>query len=166
MIGMNWILTVLLVLLSGFSSAGMDFSEDLFQGIKGVGLEVAPISVRSNRLDLDQSRLREYAYQRLDELQVEVLSSSELDKIPGRPFLEVGVHIARAQGPSHVYSVTLKLREMAMLERPKDTKVSMALSTWERESIGVANRPEAILQTVDRMIRLFSEEYHKTNEKE
>ena len=68
MIGMNWILTVLLVLLSGFSSAGMDFSEDLFQGIKGVGLEVAPMSMRSNRLDLDQSRLREYAYQRLDEL--------------------------------------------------------------------------------------------------
>jgi hypothetical protein len=60
----------------------------------------------------------------------------------------------------------LKLREMAMLERPKDTTVSMALSTWERESMGVANRPEAILQTVDRMIRLFSEEYHKTNVKE
>jgi hypothetical protein len=55
---------------------------------------------------------------------------------------------------------------MAILERPKDTTVSMALSTWERESIGVANRPEAILQTVDRMIRLFSEEYHKTNVKE
>ena len=163
---MKWIVTVLLALLSRFSIVGMDFSEDLLQGIKVVGLEVVPMSMRSNRLDLDQSRLMEYAYQRLDELQVEVLSSSELDKIPGRPFLEVGVHIAHAQGPSHVYSVTLKLREMAILERPKDTTVSMALSTWERESIGVANRPEAILQTVDRMIRLFSEEYHKTNVKE
>ena len=163
---MKWIVTVSFTLLSGFSSVGVDFSENLLQGIKGVGLEVAPMSMRSNRLDLDQSRLREYAYQRLDELQVEVLSSSELDKIPGRPFLEVGVHIAHAQGPSHVYSVTLKLREMAMLERPKDSAVSMALSTWERESMGVANRPEAILQTVDRMIRLFSEEYHKTNVKE
>ena len=163
---MKWIVTVSIALSSGFSSVGMDFSEDMLQGIKGVGLEVAPMSMRSNRLDLDHSRLREYAYQRLDELQVEVLSSAELDKIPGRPFLEVGVHIARAQGPSHLYSVTWKLREMAMLEGPKDTKVSMALSTWERESIGVANRPEAILQTVDRMIRLFSEEYHKTNVKE
>ena len=163
---MKWIVTVLLVLSSGFSIAGMEFSEDLLQGIKVVGLEVAPMSMRSNRLDLDQSRLREYAYHRLDELQGEVPSSSELDKIPGRPFLEVGVHIAHAQGPSHVYSVTLKLREMAMLERPKDTTVSMALSTWERESIGVANRPGAILQTVDRMIRLFSEEYHKTNVKD
>lgn len=163
---MKWIVTFSLALLSGFSSAGMDFNEDLLQENKGGGLEVAPVSMRSNRLDLDQSRLREYAYQRLDELQVEVLSSAELDKIPGRPFLEVGVHIACAQGPSHVDSVALKLREMAMLERPKDTKVSMALSTLEREPIGVTNRPEAILQTVDCMIRLFSEGYHKTNVKE
>ena len=65
---MKWIVTVLLVLSSGFSIAGMEFSEDLLQGIKVVGLEVAPMSMRSNRLDLDQSRLREYAYQRLDEL--------------------------------------------------------------------------------------------------
>jgi len=163
---MKWIVTVSFTLFCVISSAGADFSENLLQGIRGVGLEVSPMSMRSNRLDLDQSRLREYSYQRLDELQVEVLSSSELDKIPGRPFLEIGVNIAHAQGPSHVYSVTLKLREMAMLERPKDTTVSMALSTWERESMGVANRPEAILQTVDRMIRLFSEEYHKTNVKE
>ena len=112
---MKWIVTVSIALSSGFSSVGMDFSEDMLQGIKGVGLEVAPMSMRSNRLDLDHSRLREYAYQRLDELQVEVLSSAELDKIPGRPFLEVGVHIARAQGPSHLYSVTLKLREICLL---------------------------------------------------
>ena len=65
---MKWIVTVSLAPLCGFSSAGMDFSEDLLQGIKGVGLEVAPMSMRPNRLDLDQSRLREYAYQRLDEL--------------------------------------------------------------------------------------------------
>jgi len=160
---MKGISTVALALSCLFSSGAAEFSENLLHGIKGVGLEVLPLNMRSNRLDLDQSKLREYAYQRLDELQVDILSSTELDNVPGRPFLEVGVNIAHAQGPSHVYSVTLKLREMAMLERPKDTTVSMALSTWERESMGVANRPEAILQTVDRMIRLFSEEYHKTN---
>ncbi len=163
---MKWIVTVSLTLSCVFYSGAADFSDKLLYGIKGVGLEVSPISMRSNRLDLDQSRLREYAYQRLDELQVQVLSSSELENIPGRPFLQIGVNIAHAQGPSHVYSVTLKLREMAMLERPKESTVSMALSTWERESMGVANRPEAILQTVDRMIRIFSEEYHKTNVEE
>ncbi len=160
---MKGISTVVLALSCLFSSTAAEFSENLLLGIKGVGLEVLPLNMRSNRLDLDQSKLREHAYQRLNELQVDILSSTELDNVPGRPFLEVGVNIAHAQGPSHVYSVTLKLREMAMLERPKDTTVSMALSTWERESMGVANRPEAILQTVDRMIRLFSEEYHKTN---
>lgn len=160
---MKGISTIALALSCLFSSTAAEFSENLLLGIKGVGLEVLPLNMRSNRLDLDQSKLREHAYQRLNELQVDILSSTELDNVPGRPFLEVGVNIAHAQGPSHVYSVTLKLREMAMLERPKDTTVSMALSTWERESMGVANRPEAILQTVDRMIRLFSEEYHKTN---
>lgn len=158
--------TVALVLSCAFTSVAAEFSENLLFGIKGVGLEVLPVNMRSNRLELDQSRLREHAFHRLDELQVDVLSSTELDHIPGRPFLEIGVNIAHAQGPSHVYSVTLKLREMAMLERPKNTTVSMALSTWERESMGVANRPEAILQTVDRMIRLFTEEYHRTNVEE
>ena len=100
---MEWIITVSLALLSGFSSAGMDFSESLLQGIKVVSLEIAPVIMRSNRLDLDQSRVREYAYQKLDELQVEVLSSTELEKIPVQTSLRVGVYIARAQGPSHFH---------------------------------------------------------------
>ena len=100
---MEWIITVSLVLLSGFSSAGMDFSESLLQRIKVVSLEIAPMIIRSNRLDLDQSRVREYAHQKLDELQVEVLSSAEQEKIPVQTSLRVGVYIARAQGPSHFH---------------------------------------------------------------
>lgn len=149
-----------------FSSLAAEFSENLLQGLQGVGLEVRPLNLRSNKLDLDEATLEKHLIQKLDELQVKVLSAGELDAIPGRPFLELGVNVAHAQGPSHLYSVTLKLREMAALERPKNTSVSMALSTWERESMGIANRPEAILQTVDRMVLLFSEELHKTNVQE
>ena len=55
---------------------------------------------------------------------------------------------------------------MALLERPQNIEISMALSTWERESLGVANRPEAVLQALDRLIRLFSEEFHRSNGEE
>ncbi len=162
-IGMKQVSLIAFALWGAFASAQADTSESVLHGMEGVGLKVLPLHLRSNHFDLDTGMVRAHAMKRLEELQVSVLSDSELSRAPGRPYLEIGVNVAQAQGPSHLYSIDLRLREMAALERPKRKAVSMALSTWERESIGVANRPEAILQTVDRMLRVFSEEFHKTN---
>ncbi|MGY8696554.1 MAG: hypothetical protein ACKVGW_20445, partial [Verrucomicrobiia bacterium] len=68
-----------------------------------------------------------------------------------------------AQGPSHIYSVSLALRERAELERPKESVVTMAVSTWNRESLGIANRQEAVIQAIDRLLRVFAEELHRAN---
>ena len=166
-IGMKYFSVVALALFVALTRASSsDYSENVLQGIKGVGLNVLPLTMRSNRLDFDTAMLGEHASHKLEDLQVPILTGTELDRVPGRPFLEIGVNIAHAQGPSHLYTVSLRLREMAALERPTRRSVSMALSTWERESMGVANRPEAILETVDRMLTLFSEEFHKSNTEE
>ncbi len=143
-----------------------EFSDNLLQGIEGVGVQVRTPHVRSNRFELDGPMLERHIKEQLGNLQVPVLSESALAEEPGQPYLEVGVNVAHAQGPSHLYTVTLKLREMAALERPKSASVSMALSTWERESMGIANRPEAVLQALDKMIRLFTQELHRTNNEE
>ena len=37
---------------------------------------------------------------------------------------------------------------------------TMAVSTWNRESLGIANRPEAVMQAIDRLLRLFAEEFN------
>lgn len=165
-IRMKYVASVALALFSVAAIGEEEYSESLLQGLQGVGLEVRPLHVRSNHFDLDEAILEQHVMAQLDELQVRVFSEGELEVLPGRPYLELGVNVAHAQGPSHLYSVTLKLREMAALERPKNTSVSMALSTWERESMGIANRQEAILETVDRMIRIFSQELHSINVEE
>lgn len=165
--GMKYFSVIAFALFAALPNASSSVeSENVLQGIKGVGLKVLPLTMHSNRFDFDTVMLREHVSRKLEELQVTILAGTELDRVPGRPFLEIAVNIAHAQGPSHLYTVSLKLREMAALERPTRRAVSMALSTWERESMGVANRPEAILETVDRMLTLFSEEFHKSNTEE
>ncbi len=163
---MNRIVLVLLVYLLAHPALAEEFSDNLLQGIDGVGVQVRTPHVRSSRFELDGPMLENHVREQLGNLQVPILTESALAERPGQPFLEVGVNVAHAQGPSHLYTVTLKLREMAALERPKKTSVSMALSTWERESMGIANRPEAVLQALDKMIRLFTQELHRTNNEE
>jgi hypothetical protein len=157
------ILSVALALLALVQGSRAAFSDSLLQGLEGVGIEVRPLHNRSGKFALTEGMLREQLARELNDLQIALFSSEELKGVPGKPYLELTVHLAHAQGPSHFYTITLKLKEMALLDRPQDSEVSMALSTWERESLGVANRPEAVLQALDRLIRLFSEEFHRSN---
>ena len=164
--GMHRFFSVALVLLAWVQGSRAEFSDSLLHGLEGVGIEVRPLHQRSEKLSLTEGMLRERLARELNDLQVGILSPDDLEGVPGRPYLELTVHVAHAQAPSHFYTIVLRLKEMALLERPQNIEISMALSTWERESLGVANRPEAVLQALDRLIRLFSEEFHRSNVEE
>lgn len=156
----------LLVQLCLLSSRASDYSESVLTNLQGVGLEVRPLNVQSENFDLPYQEIEAHALQTLKSFDVRLLSAVELDVMPGQPFLEISIDVAHAQGPSHLYMVKLELREMAKLERPKDRVVVMALPTWERKMMGVANRPEAITEVMDRLLRMFADEYHMMNQPE
>ena len=92
-----------------------------------------------------------------------VLSDIELDVMPGQPFLEISIDVAHAQGPSHIYVLEVEMREMARLERPNESVVTVAVPTWERKTLGIANRPEALLGMMDRLLRSFADELREAN---
>lgn len=140
-----------------------DYAESVLTDLQGVGLEVRPLNIQSDVFELGYEELESHALTKLEEFDVRLLSVMELDVMPGQPYLEISVDIAHAQGPSHLYVVKLELREMAKLERPSDREVLMSLPTWERKMMGVANRPEAITEVLDRLLRIFSDEYHANN---
>ncbi len=160
---MKFVALASLLALFAVSETRADYSETLLKGLQGVGLKIRPMSIRSDAFVLDETALEEHVLQKLEELHLRLLTEEEVAVMPGQPFLEVVINIAHAQGPSHIYSVSLELREMAELERPKDSIVTIAASTWKRESLGIANRPEAIIVIVDRLLHLFSDELHKAN---
>lgn len=137
--------------------------DSVLTNLQGVGLEVRPLNIQSDEFDLTDSQVEEHALAMLREFDIRLLSSMELDVMPGQPYLEIAIDIAHVQGPSHLYAVKLELREMAQLERPKDSKVSMALATWERKVMGVANRPEKVTEELSRLLRIFSDEFHSNN---
>ena len=147
-------------------SARADFDQSLLKELHGVGLKTGPMIIQSKTLELSEAAILQHAKDQLVAMEVRVFTESEYKLAPGQPFLELGVNLAQAQGPSHIYSVSLALRERAKLERPKDSVVTMAVSTWQRESMGIANRTEAVVKAIDRLLRVFAEEYHKTNEVE
>lgn len=143
-----------------------DYSESLLKDLHGVGFKVSRIIVQSKTLAFDEAMLKQHALDRLVEMRVRVLTDSECKLAPGEPFLELGVNIAQAQGPSHFYSISLTLRERAELERPKESVVTMAVSTWRRETMGIANRSEAVMKAIDRLLRIFADELHRVNDGE
>lgn len=137
--------------------------DSVLTNLQGVGLELRPLNVQSEVFELNYEEVESHALATLEEFDVRLLSAMELDVMPGQPYLEVSIDIAHAQGPSHLYVVKLELREMAKLERPKDRVVTMSLPTWERKMMGVANRPEAITEVMDRLLRMFADEFHRNN---
>lgn len=143
-----------------------DYTESVLYNLKGVGLELRPLNVQSEVFSLDFDGLESHALDMLRQMDVRVLSSAELEVVSGEPYLELSIDVAHAQGPSHLYVVKLEMRELAQLERPADRVVTMSLATWERKMMGVANRPEAITEVVDRLLRLFADEYHEMNQAE
>ncbi len=163
---MHRFLSLALAMFALVQGSRAELSDSLLRGLEGVGIEIRPLHNRSGKFTLTEGMLRERLARELNDLQIDLFSSDELEGVPGQPYLELTVNVAHAQGPSHFYTIALKLKEMALLERPQDSEVSMSLSTWERESLGVANRPEAVLRALDRLVRLFSEEFHGSNVQE
>lgn len=160
---MNAIKLFLLLQLGLFSARASDYAESVLTNLQGVGLELRPLNIKSEQFALSYDKAEARAYQTLEALDVRLLSAIELDVMPGQPYLDVSIDVAHAQGPSHLYVVRVEMREMARLERPKDRVVSMSVPTWERKMMGVANRPEAVLEVMDRLLRLFADEYHLMN---
>ena len=163
---MHRFLSVALAMFTLIQGSRAEFSDSLLRGLEGVGIQIRPLHNRSGKFSLTEGMLRERLARELNNLQIDLFSPDELEDVPGQPYLELTVNVAHVQGPSHFYTIALKLKEMALLERPQDSEVSMSLSTWERESLGVANRPEAVLLALDRLVRLFSEEFHRSNVEE
>jgi hypothetical protein len=158
---MKYLSLFVLIACAAVSNVRAELESSLLKELHGVGLAVSPFIVQSKIFELDKDLLKQHASEVLGELEVSVLTDTEFKVLPGEPFLALSVNIAQAQGPSHIYSISLSLRERAQLERPKESIVSMAVSTWERETIGVANRPEGVIQAIDRLLRVFAEEYHR-----
>ena len=160
---MKAFLSLLIAHLGLVFAFASDYTDSVLTHLQGVGLEVRPLNVQSDLFNLSQEDVQGQALKALQDLDVRVLSSAEQDVMPGQPYLDVSIDVAHAQGPSHLFVVRLELREMAQLERPKDKVVSMALPTWERKIMGVANRPEAVVEAMQRLLKVFADEYHTMN---
>jgi len=153
-------LCLVLVIVGGVRA---EMGDAILADLTGVGLELKPFKIQADAFELDADEVEAHVLQRLKDSKVRLLTDIELDVMPGQPFLEIGVDVAHAQGPSHIFVIEVELREMARLERPTDRVVSMAVSTWERRTMGIANRPDAIFEALDRLIRLFADQWHDAN---
>ena len=149
--------------LSPVFCAASDYMDSVLTNLQGVGLEIRQLNIQSDSFKLSYEDVEKQALKALEDFDVRLLSSMELDVMPGQPYLEVAIDVAHVQGPSHLYMVKLELREMAELARPKDRAVSMSLATWERKMMGVANRPEKVTEELTSLLRMFADEFHSHN---
>ncbi|MCH2386836.1 MAG: hypothetical protein MK240_01420 [Opitutales bacterium] len=120
---MHRFLSAALAMFALAQGSRAEFSDSLLRRLEGVGIQIRPLHNRSGKFFLTEGMLRERLARELNNLEIGLFSPDELEDFPGQPYLELEVNAAHGQGPSHFYTISMKLKEMTVLECPQDSEV-------------------------------------------
>lgn len=145
-------------------SQGNQAEINTLKGIKGIGVSVEDIDADAVAEGLNKDKLLQLITQKLKKSGVKVLTDLELRTVSGQPKLVLNVNSIKQPGPIYIFTTTLDLTQIVLLERNKGlTAVS---PTWTVLTTG-GSLPEDLAATVqasiDPMLESFITDYKKAN---
>lgn len=133
------------------------------QSLPSVGIELAALPAEATAFALVEDDILFELRQVLESAGVPLVEPEHLAGEPGRPVLEVTIQLAKIRGPSHLYTIDLELREVVAPVRPLRSLVELNAVTWKRQTAGIANRGDTVLDALRRMANDFAAEYRREN---
>lgn len=133
------------------------------QSLPAVGVEISGLPAAADAFALTEENILVYVRDILKRNEIPLVGGDALSDEPGRPILRVTVLLTRVKGPSHLYRVDLDLREMVVPVRPMDSLAELPAITWYRQTAGIANRGQTVLDALGRMAEDFATEYRREN---
>ncbi len=159
------VLSISLLMISPDSFSQGDQAEiNTLKGIKGIGVSVEDIDADAVAEGLNKDKLLQLITQKLKKSGVKVLTDLELRTVSGQPKLVLNINSIKQPGPIYIFTTTLDLTQIVLLERNKGlTSVS---PTWTVLTTG-GSLPEDLAATVqasvDPMLESFITDYKKAN---
>lgn len=106
------------------------------RGLPGVNVLVEALTAEAERNGLTRAQIQTDVELRLRKAGIRVLSETERDETPGRPFLYVTVNARKARStPLYAFSIHVALAQRVLLER--DPQISSLAETWSISSTGI-----------------------------
>ena len=159
------VLFISLLIISHDSFSQSNQAEiNTLKGIKGIGVSVEDIDADAVAEGLNKDKLLQLITQKLKKSGVKVLTDLELRTVSGQPKLVLNINSIKQPGPIYIFTTTLDLTQIVLLERNKGlTAVS---PTWTVLTTG-GSLPEDLAATVqasvDPMLESFITDYKKAN---
>jgi len=159
------VFSISLLMISHASFSQSNQAEiNTLKGIKGIGVSVEDIDADAVAEGLNKDKLLQLITQKLKKSGVKVLTDLELRTVSGQPKLVLNINSIKQHGPIYIFTTTLDLTQIVLLERNKGlTSVS---PTWTVLTTG-GSLPEDLAATVqasvDPMLESFITDYKKAN---
>ena len=159
------VLSISLLMISPDSFSQGDQAEiNTLKGIRGIVVSVEDIDADAVAEGLNKDKLLQLITQKLKKSGVKVLTDLELRTVSGQPKLVLNINSIKQPGPIYIFTTTLDLTQIVLLERNKGlTSVS---PTWTVLTTG-GSLPEDLAATVqasvDPMLESFITDYKKAN---
>lgn len=155
---------VVMMMVSDSFSQGNQAEINTLKGMKGIGVSVEDIDADAMAEGLNKDKLLKVITQKLKKAGVKVLTDLELRTVSGQPQLVLNISSIKQPGPIYIFTTTLDLTQIVILERNKGlTAVS---PTWTVLTTG-GSLPEDLVATVqasiDPMLESFITDYKKAN---
>lgn len=152
-----------LILLIPIAVGRSQVSMSTLQALPAIGVEIAGLPAAADAFALTEENILIFVRDILRRNEIPMVGPDDLSDEPGRPILRVTVLLTRVKGPSHLYRVDLDLREMVVPVRPMDSLEELPAITWYRQTAGIANRGQTVLDALGKMAEDFSTEYRREN---
>lgn len=157
-------ISLLMISYDSFSQ-GNQAEINTLKGIKGIGVSVEDIDADAVAEGLNKDKLLQLVTQKLKKSGVKVLTDLELRTVSGQPKLVLNINSIKQPGPIYIFTTTLDLTQIVLLERNKGlTAVS---PTWTVLTTG-GSLPEDLASNVqasiEPMVDSFIADYKKANQ--
>lgn len=150
--------------LTPFFAQDDESSRQTLRGLQGVHVVIESVNpkIKGDRLTAD--RLRADMEQKLEKAGIEVLSETENQMTPGRPYMYVNVNILKYKYfPAYIYNIRVEVVQDVYLVRLVDVKTGGV--TWSINTAGIAPQLRDIRTSIENLLDYFIETYSSVNPK-
>ncbi|NIO20990.1 MAG: hypothetical protein GTN76_09680 [Candidatus Aenigmarchaeota archaeon] len=141
-----------------------DLNRQTLRGIQGVHIVIESLKPEISGDGLAEERLRVKTVKKLQAAGLKVLSETENQMTPGRPYIYVHSSVFKYRYfPLYIYNNKIELVQDAYLVRTINIRAEAV--TWSVSATGLAPRLEAIRTSMERLLDYFIEAYLSANPK-
>lgn len=150
--------------LTPFFAQDDESSRQTLRGLQGVHVVIESVNPKIIGDRLTEDRLRADTEQKLEKAGIKVLSETENQMTPGRPYMYVNVNILKYKYfPAYIYNIRVEVVQDVYLVRLVNVKTGGV--TWSINTAGIAPQLRDIRTSIENLLDYFIKTYSSVNPK-